>query len=150
METDIVGRRDPSEDLPEPITVPIAAYTLDGEEVLERFAFRPVMPAGAVIRAFRSIQPNGVLATGPILDFLEKSLMPEERERFQQFLDRDDLMIEADLLSDIYRTVTEVWTERPTRRRSGSASSGSPTRRTSRGAARAAASTSKRSRSSSP
>lgn len=138
METEIVGREKQPEAL-EPITVPVAAYTLGGEEVVERFRFRPVMPAGAIIRAFRQIQPDGALATGPVLEFLEKSMMPEDRDRFQEFLDRDDLMIEAELISDIYRTVNEVWSARPTRPQSGSRSTGSAAKRTSRAAARSAA-----------
>jgi hypothetical protein len=142
LETEIVGRvQDPQAQAFDPIVVPVAAYSIEGKEVIERFQFRPVMPAGAVIRAFRSIQPNGVLATAPILDFLTKSLLNEsERERFLEFLDRDDLMIEADLITAVYETVTEVWSARPTRLRSVSASGGSPARRTSRAAARSRAS----------
>ena len=148
METEIVGRvENPQERSTDPIVVPVAAYTLEGKEVVEKFRFRPVMPAGAVIRAFRAIQPNGVLATGPILDFLQKSLLADDRERFLEFLDRDDLMIEAQLISQIYETVTEVWSGRPTRRPSASASGGSPTKRTSRAGARSRASASKTSRS---
>jgi hypothetical protein len=143
MRTEIVGHRESAPDALEPIIVPVAAYKLDGTEVIEEFSFRPVMPAGAVIRAFRAIQPNGILATAPILDFLSKSLMSEDRERFLEFLDRDDLMIEAQLISDVYQTVTEVWAARPTKPRSGSSSGTSQRKRTSTGAARAAASRSK-------
>lgn len=160
MRTEIVGQvADPEVQEFDPIIVPIAAYTAAGEEVIEEFAFRPVMPAGAMIRAFRSIQPNGVLATGPILDFLTKSLMSHvehdeldddgepvvtnDRERFLEFIDREDLMLEMQLITDVYQTVTQVWSDRPTRRPSGSASGGSPTKRTSQAGVRSKASASK-------
>ncbi len=149
METEVVGRvQDPEAQAFEPLIVPVAAYKLDGTEVVERFEFRPVMPAGAVIRAFSAIQPNGVLAVAPILDFLNRSLLNEsERKRFMAFLDSDDLMIEAELITAVYETVTEVWAARPTRLRSVSASGGPATKRTSRANARSAASrTSKGSR----
>ncbi|MGP0048501.1 MAG: hypothetical protein ACLPZR_06565 [Solirubrobacteraceae bacterium] len=143
METEIVGRvADPETRKLEPITVPIAAYTIDGEEVVERFEFRPVMPAGAMLRAFQAISPNGVLSSGPIGELLERSLLNEdERARFRAFLDRDDLQIPAELLVDIYRTVTAAWSGRPTPRRSGSAPGGSQTKRTSRAGQRSRAST---------
>jgi hypothetical protein len=150
VETEIVGRiENPEDRVREPIVVPVAAYKLDGTEIIERFNFMPVMQAGAVLRAFEAIQPNGVLAAGPIIKFLQKSLVAEDKERFIEFLDRDDVVIEAELISKVYQTVTEVWSARPTRRQSGSSNGGAAAKRTSRAAARSAASTtSKRNRSS--
>ncbi len=147
METAIVGKLEqPASVEFDPIIVPVAAYTAGGEEVIERFQFRPVMPFGAIMRAFEQIQPDGILANGPILKFLQKSLMEGDRERFLEFLDRDDLMIDAELIVDVYRTVTEVWAARPTRPRSGLRSPSPALKRTSRAAARSKASTSKSSR----
>jgi len=139
-EIEVVGRKEAPPTF-EPIIVPVAAYDILGQETVESFAFRPVMPAGAVITAFRAIQPNGVLASGRVMEFLDKSLLNDlERKRFQEFLDRDDLMIDADLIVEVYQAVTEEWTARPTRPRSGSGSGGSPTKRTSSGRRRSAAS----------
>lgn len=150
MRTEIVGRvADTDVQEYEPIVVPVAARTLDGVEVIEEFAFRPVMPAGAMLRAFESIQPNGVLGNAPVMKFLQKALMPDDREPFMEFMDRDDLMIEAQLIVDVYTAVTEVWSGRPTRPSSASASGGSQTKRTSRAGQRSrASSASKTSRSS--
>lgn len=147
MEIPIVGKVEAPESRElDPLIVPVAAYTATGKEVIERFAFRPTIPLGAVMRAFEQIQPNGALGNGPILKFLQKCLLPDDRERFLEFLDRDDLEIEAQLIVDIYTAVMEFWAARPTLPRSASASGTPQQKRTSRAAARSKASTSKSSR----
>ena len=46
MELPIIGQVENPEDLDlDPVVVPLAAYTLDRKEVIERFPFKPTMPA---------------------------------------------------------------------------------------------------------
>lgn len=145
----VIGQVENPEELDfEPLVVPLAGYTVDHEEVIERFRFRPVRPAGAALNVMRSTDAQGNVGLGPVVGYLDKCLLEEDAERWQAFLDRDDLMIEQDVLFELYREVSAWYAGRPTRRPSDSSGGGKVTPQTSRVAARSAASTSKRKRSS--
>lgn len=148
MELPIIGQVENPEDLDlEPVVVPLAAYTLDREEVIERFPFKPTMPAGALSAFIRNAGPNGELPINVTLACLERCLIADAVERWQTFLDRDDLVIETNTLGQVFNALVEHYGARPTRPRSGSPSTGSPAKRTSRAGARSATSRSKTSRS---
>jgi len=149
MELEPVGRvAEPDKLDMEPIVVPIVGYSIDREEVIEKFRFRPVQPAGAALDVLRATDAHGNAPLGPVMRYLERCLLSDEQERWREFLDRDDVFIEQTVLVDLYQRITEAYAERPTLPSSVSANGGSTTKPTPPGGARARASTSKRSRSS--
>lgn len=142
MELEPIGRIDDVDDLDlDPIVVPIVGYTMDREEVIEKFKFKPMAPAGATLGILRSTQSNGTIPIGPVMLWLDKCLLDEaELERWTEHLNNDQVMIESTVLVDTYRALTEAYTARPTRPPSGSPSGGPRTRRTSPAARRSRAS----------
>lgn len=148
MELEPIGRAENPEALNlEPIVAPIVAYTHDGKEHVEKFPFKPVMPAGAMAAMVRNVGPNGELPVNILLACLQRCLMPDAAERWETWIDSDELNIEHTTLAQLFDQLVRIYGDRPTRRRSGSASGGPPAKRTSRAAARSAASRSKTSRS---
>jgi len=147
MDPIVVGRVENPEQLDlQPLEIEVVGYTLERKEVAETFRFRPVPPTGAALAIVRQTMPNGNVPLGPVLDYLDKCLLEEDQQRFQDYLNRDDVMIEQAAVIDLYTALTEFYTARPTRPPSDSASTGSSAKRTSRAAARSAASPSKTSR----
>ncbi|HWF25177.1 MAG TPA: hypothetical protein VG275_07010 [Solirubrobacteraceae bacterium] len=149
MEPIVIGRvENPSEQDLTPQEITLVGYTLEREEVSETFRFRPVVPAGAQLEIIRHTDQAGNVALPPVIAFVEECLLEDELDAFRAFLHRPDVMIEQGTIIGLYRALTEYYAARPTRRPSASASTGQPAKRTSRAAARSAASRSKTSRSS--
>lgn len=133
----------------EPIGLEMYGYTYEGhEEVKETFRFRPTVPAGAALDIMRHTSADGNIPLSQAVKYIDECILDADAQAFHDFLYRKDLMIEAGVLIEVYRGLTEAYTGRPTRRPSASASGGSTAKRTSVAAARSAASTSKRNRSS--
>ena len=144
----VIGRVENPEALDlEPLELTLVGYTLEHEEVAETFRFRPVVPTGAALDIIRHTDSQGNIPMGPVLDYVDKCLLEADQEPFRTFLDRNDVMIQGDALIELYRTLTRYYSSRPTRPPSDSASTGSPTKRTSRGDARSRASRSSKRRS---
>jgi hypothetical protein len=144
---DPIGRvANPEEELDfEPVTIPIVAYTKDKKEVVKEVRFRGVMPTGAALEVLRSITVNrrGEQTVPPavVMAYLDAAVLPEDVESFREFISDSAIYIEQTTLFECYVQLTEWYSERPTRRQSGSRGSPAPTRRTSQAAARSRAST---------
>lgn len=129
---DIVGRVDPESLDLDPVVIPVAAYRIDTrEEVVEEFAFKPTMPTGVLALIERlggrlTIDPTGGPegALNPVLVALSDCLMPEDRERWTEFLESDDLHIQAETIGEVFKALMEHYGRRPTRRSSGSSRTG--------------------------
>lgn len=127
----------------EPVTVPIAAYMIKtGKEVIERFSFKPTIPPGVLALIERlggrlSLDGNGGAegVMNPALVALQDCLMADSRERWHEWIGRDDLVIEADTVANVLKALMEYYAERPTRSRSASSGTGPRAKRTSKAAA---------------
>src|SRR3954453_14773074 len=133
MELKPIGRvKDIDELILEPIIIPVIGYTMDKEEVEERFVFRPVQPAGAAMDVLRLTLPNGNVPINTVMHYLDSCLLDEEQlQRWNEFLERSDVMIEQNVLVEIYKALTEAYAARPTLQWSGSPTGGSFTEPTS-------------------
>jgi hypothetical protein len=146
----VIGRvENPTELDLEPQEIELVGYTLEHEEVSQTFRIRPVVATGAALDIIRHTDVAGNVPLGPVLEYVDKCLLEADQAPFKAFLDRPDVMIQNTALVDLYRVLVEFYSARPTRRPSGSASTPSPRKVTSRAGARSAASRSKSSRSSS-
>lgn len=144
MKLPVIGRVAVVEDLDlDPIEVPVVAYTIDRKEVEETFRFRPMQPAGATLDILKATGPNGEAPTALVMQFLDECLLEEDRDSWELFLHRPDLMIEQSVLAQIYRGISEVYANRPTPAWSESDGGGSVAGPTSPAAPRAKASRSK-------
>lgn len=140
MRLDPIGRApDPDELDLDPIIVPLVAYREDKTEVVEEFPFRPVMPPGAQAALIRNAGPNGELPANIVQAVLDRCLDPDARERWHEFLDREDLIILQETLGDVLNALYEAYTRRPTRQRSGSGGAGPRAGQTSKARRRSAA-----------
>lgn len=137
-ELDVVGRVPNPEKLDtEPIILPVCGYTLDHEEVIERFPFRPIMPLGVAAALERLA--NEVLPVNTVLVCLRDCLVADAVERWEAFLDRDDLLVDAETITLGWKALLEAYGRRPTLLSSGSSRTGRRSGRTSKGAAASAA-----------
>ena len=117
---------DPSPNL-EPVVQPIIAHLLtDGTEVIERFAFQPKL--GVAARHYAETK------TGQDADIyvavLTLMLMPAERDRFNEFVHRDDLLLEVDVLKEAFRALWGHYGRRPTQPTRASKRGGKPAKQT--------------------
>jgi hypothetical protein len=143
----VIGRiADPAQLDLDPLELVLVGYTLEREEVSQPLRFRPVIPAGAQLEVIRHTLPNGNVPAPQVIAFVEECVLAEDLDAFREFLHRPDVMIASETVIELYRTLTEFYAARPTRQRSASASGGQRARRTSRAAARSAASASKSAR----
>lgn len=148
MDPVVFGRVDDVDELDlDPVELTLVGYNLDREEVTHTFRVRPLIPAGAQLEIVRHTLPNGNVPLAQVVDFLDECVLAEDLDAYKAFLHRPDVMVEQDALIQMYQWLGSYYAARPTRRRPDSASGGSATRRTSRDAARSAASARKRSRS---
>lgn len=137
---DVVGQQENPE--VEPVVVPVAAYTIKtGKEVIERFAFRPTMPPGVLAfiermggRLQLDASNIGEGVVNSTLAALQDCLMGDERERWHEWIGRDDLVIEATTIVELFKALFEEYAERPTRPRSSSGGTGSRAKPTSKAA----------------
>jgi hypothetical protein len=130
----VVGKVDDPDELDlDPVVVPVCAYKIETrEEVIEKFPFRPVMPPGTVAYLERiGGQTAGVNVAVAVLN---DCVIADARERWDEFLGRDDLAIEATTLADLFKALVEHYGERPTKRSTGSSRTGTRSGRTSRAA----------------
>jgi hypothetical protein len=147
---DPIGRIDnPNERDFDPLVIPIVAYTLDREEVIREFRFRPSLSFGYAISVFRgniedAEKPAQMRA---MLKFLDACLMPDDLEEFWAFLGDPHLVIEQQTLSSLYTTLAEQYAARPTLPSSASRNGSSTSSRTQLAGARARASGSPKRRS---
>lgn len=133
-ELKVVGRiADPDKLDTEPIVLPVCGYTLDKEEVIEKFPFRPLMPLG--IAALCERLANQEMAFNTVLVCLRDCLVPDALERWEAFVNRDDLMIDAETIATGWKQILEAYGRRPTLRSSGSSRTGRRSARTSKAAA---------------
>lgn len=140
-----VGRvEDPQELDLDPIEIPVVGYTLRREEAEETFSFRPVQPAGATIDILLSLTESGSVPVPKIMGFLQECLVTSDRDRWNDFLNDPDIMVEQSTLAQLYQALMEVYANRPTLRSSASGGGGRPVKRTSTAARAARASASRR------
>lgn len=144
-----VGRVENPDELDlDPIVVPVVGYTLDRQEVVEKFTFRPTMPAGEWFDIVNDADNLGVITDHKLARYLLAALVDDkERERWSTFLHRNDIIFPVSRLGDLYSTLTEYYAARPTMRPAASRGTRPTTRRTSGAARRSPASRSNTSRS---
>lgn len=126
----------------EPITIPIAAYAIkSGKEIVEKFAFKPTLPApvlalvermGGRLQIDAANLGNGIVSE--TMTCLKTCVMADERDRWDEWIDREDISIEAETLVEVFKALFEEYAERPTRPRSDSSGTGSRSRSTSKAA----------------
>jgi len=134
----IVGRVENPETIEvDPIILPVCAYTLDREEVIERFPFRPIMPLG--VAALMERVAGQHIAVNTVLACLHDCLVADAVERWEAFLGRDDLLIDAETISKGWASLLEAYGRRPTLRSPKSSRTGRRSGRTSKAAAASAA-----------
>ena len=133
----------------EPITIPICGIDpAKHENVCEEFSFQPTLPWGNTFALIEQIEGGGGRLAGNTIKWLRTCLVSdEERDRFQLFLERGDVLIEQSTIEGVYEALAETYAARPTLPRTGSNGTGGSTKRTSQAASRAAASRSRKSRS---
>lgn len=145
MKLPAIGRVENVDDLDlDPIEVPVIAYMLNKEEVEQTFRFRPVQPAGAALDILKATGADGGVPVGVVMRFLDECVLAEDREAWELFLHRADLVIDQAILVRIYQAVSEVYSDRPTPRWSDSDGGGSASATTSLAAVPSAASASKK------
>ena|SRR6202035_2212663 len=138
MELPVIGQVEKPEELDlEPIVVPLAGYkVVKGKvvEEIERFPFKPMMPSGARALMDRSLGAGGEIGYSVVVILLDRCLIEDAKERWAAFLDREDLNVEQGALGQVMTALYEVYSGRPTRRRSASDGTGPRRARTSKGA----------------
>lgn len=97
-----------------------------------------------VVEAAKGLKEPQIAAVNAYLRAADETARLKAVEPWRSFLDREDVFIEQETLIAVYSAITEVYSDRPTRRRS--VSHNGRTTSTSRGAASGKASTSGRSR----
>jgi hypothetical protein len=133
-ELQVVGRvPNPEQIETDPIILPVCAYTIDREEVIERFPFRPMLPLG--VAALLERLGGSEVAVNTVIVLLHDCLMADAVERWERFLDRDDLLIDAATLAEGWKALLECYAARPTLLPSGSSRTGKRSGRTSKVAA---------------
>jgi hypothetical protein len=149
MRLDAIGRVENPQDVDlDPITIPVCGLDMQRENVCEEFNFRPTLPWGNTFALIESIEGGERNLAGNTVKWLRNCLVDdEERQRWQGFLERDDVMIEQATIESVYEALAETYAARPTLPPSGSTGTGGSTKRTSQAASRSQASKSKRSRS---
>lgn len=135
MELEPVGRVENPQELDlDPIIVPIVGYTLQREEVIERFSFRPVIPWEQFLDLADAQMTGGGVQAGVLRRFLQDCLLAEDRDRWHEFTRRDDVIVDPSTWAAAYQALMEVYEARPTMPRSASTGGGGKTKRTSRAA----------------
>ncbi|HXT91160.1 MAG TPA: hypothetical protein VN714_18060 [Trebonia sp.] len=137
-ELEIVGRVENPETIEvDPIILPVCAYTLEREEVIERFPFKPIMPLG--IAALMERVAGQEIPVNTVLVCLRDCLIADAVERWETFLGREDLLIDAETISRGWAALLGAYGRRPTLRSPGSSRTGRRSGRTSKAAAASAA-----------
>lgn len=133
-ELKVVGKiTDPDKIDTDPIILPVCGYTLAHEEVIEKFPFRPLMPLG--VAALCERLANQDMAFNTVLLCLHDCLIPDAVERWEAFLNRDDLLVDAETVASGWKALLEAYGRRPTLLSSGSPRTGRRSGRTSKAAA---------------
>ena len=105
----------------EPLEVTIIGYTKDKEEVSETFLFKPVEPTGTALDVLRQADSKGNVPLKLVIQFLDDCLLnKEEFEKWSTFLSADGVYIQPETLAEVYKGITEIYGQRPTKRRSSS------------------------------
>jgi hypothetical protein len=136
----------------DPITVPVCGIKPKPkpENVCEDFNFRPMVSWGNTFALVDAVESGEANLAWNAVKWLRNALVDdEERERFQTFLSRSDVLIGEDTLTALVEALRETWAARPTMPQPSSNGTSPSTKRTSAAASRARASRSKNSRSSS-
>lgn len=98
----------------EPIRITLIGYRLDKTEVAREFRFRPVQPAGATLDIVKAMDGAGRVPTSLVMEYLDESLLADERVDWDLFLRDPEVMIEQTVLAQLYQHLTEMYTGRPT------------------------------------
>jgi hypothetical protein len=148
MELEPIGRIENLEDENfEPIVMPIVGYDEDGDEVVVKIRFRPWVPTKKSLD-MRGATIKGVTPTNIVLDYLEKCVLKEDRQAWNDLLDSDDVFIKIETFGEIARTLGSIYDgKHPTKQRSDLPGGGQATEPTTRAAATSKDSTSKKLRS---
>jgi hypothetical protein len=148
MELEPVGRiENLEEENFEPIVMPIVGYDTDGDEVITRIRFRPWIPTKKSFD-MAAVTVKGITPTSTVMEYLEKCVLKEDRGAWNELLDSDDVFIKIETFGEIAQALGSIYNgERPTKQRSDLSGGGQATKPTTRAAATAKVSTSKKLRS---
>jgi hypothetical protein len=126
--------RDP--DQFEPIVVPVVAQNIrTGKEIVEKFTFRPIITMGVQNQLEQHATTGRDMTLVTTVACLKTLIMDEkEQSRWTEFVDRQDLALDAQTITDVFIALVEHYGERPTRPSSASSSSGGRSGRTSKAA----------------
>ena len=90
----------------EPLT-----FSLGGEE----FECRRAVQGSELLTFVRETDvEDDAAAAGAVIDFVKSSVVEEDRERFNEMLESDDIVIPLDTLAEIGRWLLETYSARPT------------------------------------
>ncbi len=110
----------------EPVTFDIE-YKKDGSKKSEDFTALPTQP-GAVILDFISDADSGDggRAAGALVDFIETSLVEEDKERFNEIIRDPKINVDIEVLAAICEHLISEYASRPTPASSPSATGSTP------------------------
>lgn len=114
MELPVIGVEKDRE-AKKPIVVPIAGYTISGNElVVTKIGFRPTLPLGQALDVIRQTKADGSVPVGVILAYLDACVLPDERDSWEAMLAAGDLAVEQATFIEVYKQLTAVYAGRPT------------------------------------
>lgn len=152
MELDPIGAVDRPQDLDlDPVTIPIVGYKVHNGKnvpVTTKIRFKSRPPLGYIRRKLKEGADLSRMNGNAVVEYLEVVAIEEDKEKWSDLIFSDDIFLDHSTLRQVFEKLQEVYSGgRPTKPRSGSAKSVSPTRRTTgRGANSTASTTSKASR----
>lgn len=135
----VIGHQKTPEPI-EPVVIPVAAYTASEPitEVIEEFQFKGFLPP-MVQRFLERAGASDLGIDGTLRCLNDLLVTQEERDRWIDFYQRDDLTLDAMDIAEMFKVLLEYYGKRPTRRSSGSSRTGGRSARTSKAAAPSAA-----------
>jgi hypothetical protein len=151
MELAPIGKIEGAEDLDlGPIVVPIVGYrsTPKGnEEVVTKIKFKRRPPFKYIQDAIAKGLDTKKMLGEDQLDYLTVIVEDEDKEKFLELVFSEDIYVDFITIKEVFQQVIATYTQRPTKRLSGSSSGPTRTKRTTGHAASSQESTSKPSRS---
>lgn len=142
-----IGRlKNINEDTFKPHTISVVGYSDVGEEIITDIRFRAKPPFRFVLDMIRAGAEVTVKQPVDALNYLDQCVLKDDKESWEKLLDSEDVNVEWQTIVDVYVELIGLYSgnkKRPLAKASSSRGGPSSTKRTSSGAAKSRASTSK-------